>query len=236
MGDSTITGDNNMITVVVIDDHEIITRGLQACLADEDALIHLVATGDRVATAWTRPGSDADVVVLDLTLCKNEPPVFGELRRLVDNGRRVVIHTADTDRSTAVRCITIGAVDYVNRDEGLQHLARAIRAAAHDDAYTPPWLSGAFLTDGNPNVHLARHEQDALRAWFASGSRTLAASRLNITQKTLDGYIQRVRAKYAAAGRPARTTAVLIRRALDDGVITYAELGSHHQTEAPSAD
>jgi hypothetical protein len=42
--------------------------------------------------------------------------------------------------------------------------------------------------------------------------------------KTVDTHIARVRVKYASAGRAARTKSELVTRALDDGVITLAEL------------
>jgi hypothetical protein len=58
--------------------------------------------------SWTGPGAAADVVVLDLLLSENGLPVFGELRQLVDAGRRVVVYTGNTDRGTALRCIGLG--------------------------------------------------------------------------------------------------------------------------------
>jgi hypothetical protein len=44
--------------------------------------------------------------------------------------------------------------------------------------------------------------------------------------KTVDTYITRARTKYANAGRPARTKSELVSRALDDGIITLAELNN----------
>jgi hypothetical protein len=51
-----------------------------------------------------------------------------------------------------------------------------------------------------------------------------AAAKLHITVKTVDTHIARVRVKYANVGRAARTKSELVTRALDDGVITLAEL------------
>lgn len=63
-----------------------------------------------------------------------------------------------------------------------------------------------------------------LRAWFVSSSKELVAAKLNITVKTVDTYITRARVKYANVGRAARTKSELVGRALDDGLITLAEL------------
>lgn len=112
----------------------------------------------------------------------------------------------------------------MTKSEGIEHRVTAIRAAAHDDEYTPPSLSGALLTDDPARPKLAPREQDVLRAWCMSGSKSMAAERLRITPKAVDSCIQRVRTKYAAVGRPTSTKSALVIRALEDGVITYAEL------------
>ena len=54
----------------------------------------------------------------------------------------------------------------------------------------------------------------------------MAGRILGISPKTVNGYIERVRVKYAAAGRAAPTKSILVQRALDDGLITFAELSS----------
>lgn len=65
---------------------------------------------------------------------------------------------------------------------------------------------------------------EMLRAWFASSSEEPVAVELHITVKTVDTYIARARVKYANVGRAARTESELVSRALDDGLITLAEL------------
>ncbi|MGW0828295.1 hypothetical protein [Streptomyces sp. NPDC002845] len=60
----------------------------------------MVAAGGSVREAWTAPGSTADVVILDLQLGEGGT-AFGSLRRLVDAGRQVVVHTMQDDEKTA---------------------------------------------------------------------------------------------------------------------------------------
>lgn len=71
---------------------------------------------------------------------------------------------------------------------------------------------------------LTDQETAALRAWFSSPSKRLAAQFLGISPKTLDTYIDRARTRYANVGRPAPTKSALVARALDDGIITLDEL------------
>jgi DNA-binding NarL/FixJ family response regulator len=101
----------------------------------------------------------------------------------------------------------------------------AIQAAARGEAYTTPSLSGAFIADTSAErPRLSQREAEVLRAWFVSSSKELVAAKLNIGVKTVDTYITRVRVKYASVGRAARTKSDLVSRALDDGLITLAEL------------
>lgn len=213
---------DKLITAVVIDDHEAVRDGIDAWCAQADPPIRVVATQDRVAVAWTDPGAAADVVVLDLQLTFGGLQEFGELRRLAQAGRRIVVYTQDADRRTAVRCIGLGALAYVDKSEGKEHLVAAIRAAAAGQAYTPPSLSGSILSDDDPSrPRLSPMETEALRVWFSCASKELAGRILGISPKTVNGYIERV-AGEVRRGRPGRADQEHSRPAGPGGRIDHA--------------
>lgn len=223
VADSTAAGT---ITVVIVDDHAAIAAGVRFWCDQAVPPIGMVDAGARLADVWTGPGADADVVVFDLELVAGNPD-FGELRRLVDSGRRVIVYSQHADNATAIKCIDLGALAYLTKHEGHEHLVPAIRAAAQGLSYTGPSLSGALVADDASNrPQLSPREMQVLRAWFASSSKDLVAAKLNITVKTVDTYITRVRVKYANVGRAARTKSELVSRALDDGLITLVELNT----------
>lgn len=64
---------------------------------------------------------------------------------------------------------------------------------------------------------LGRREKEVLLAWFRCDSKEAAARELFVSVNTVKKHIERVRAKYAAAGRPAPTQALLLIRAIQDG-------------------
>jgi DNA-binding NarL/FixJ family response regulator len=215
--------DDRLITAVLIDDHEVVAAGVRAWCASAVPPIDLVDSDVKVAAAWTGAGAAADVVILDLQLGQGK--AFEALRQLVGSGRQVVVYTHYTDDATAVRCIQLGALAYVTKAEGKEHLVTAVRSAARGDAYTPPSLSGAMAADKHhERPKLTVREEEALRAWFASPTKGMAAMRLNVTPKTLDTYLQRARVRYANVGRPAKTKSDLVARALEDGLITLEDL------------
>jgi len=215
------------ITAVIIDDHAVVTVGVRYWCAAADPPIELIDADGRLINVWTGPGGGADVVIFDLQL-QGEQQEFTELHRLVDSGRRVVVYSQDSHNATAVRCVQLGALAYVTKREGPEHLVGAVRAAAQGLSYTPPVLGGALVADEDPNrPRLAPQEIAALRAWFASSSKRLAAGMLGISVKTVDTYIERARIRYASVGRPASTKSDLVARALEDNLITLEELNNH---------
>lgn len=50
------------------------------------------------------------------------------------------------------------------------------------------------------------------------------ARQLHIAPTTVRTHLQRIRAKYAALGRPATTKAALVARAIQDGLIDVEDL------------
>jgi DNA-binding NarL/FixJ family response regulator len=212
----------SVITAVIVDDHVAIAAGVRFWCEHASPPITVLDAEGRLADVWTGPGATADVVIFDLELVPGFPD-FGELRRLVDSGRRVVVYSQHLDNATAAKCIELGALAYLTKRDGHEHLVPAIRAAAQGLPYTAP-RSGGPVADDSARPRLSSREMQVLRAWFASSSKDLVAAKLHITAKTVDTYIARVRVKYANVGRAARTKSELLGRALDDGIITLAEL------------
>lgn len=70
---------------------------------------------------------------------------------------------------------------------------------------------------------LSAREVEVMLGWLAADSKEEAAARLFISASTVSTHVARIRAKYAAAGRPAPTKAHLLARALQDGYTTLAE-------------
>lgn len=213
-----------MITVVLVDDHPVVTAGVRAWCGLADPPIRVVAHGANVSVAWLPPGDVADVVVLDLQLDVTGP-AFGDLRRLVDAGRQVVVYSMRSDRETVLTSLDIGAFTYLTKSEGEEHLVAAIEAAAAGTPYTPPALSGAFGTDDRPHrPRLSPRESEVLLEWFHCESKEMVARRLHITVHRVNSCLERVRVKYANVGRAAPTKAALVARAIQDGLISTDEL------------
>ncbi len=77
--------------------------------------------------------------------------------------------------------------------------------------------------DSGDRPALSGREIEVMLAWLAADSKEEAATRLFISASTVSTHVSRIRAKYAAAGRPAPTKAHLLARALQDGYTSLSE-------------
>ncbi|MFD4672533.1 response regulator [Lentzea sp. NPDC058450] len=210
------------VTAVLVDDHPVVRAGVAHWLSTAD--IDLVASGEEPEVAWQGPGATADVVVLDLHL-KSVTPATAELRKLVEDGRKVIVYSMRSDDEIALLCLEIGALSYLTKAEGADHLVQAVKAAAEGQSYTPPALAGALAGDrSETRPALSPRETEVLVEWFQSESKEFVAQRLNITLSTVNSHLERIRVKYAAIGRQAPTKAALVARAIQDGLIGLDDL------------
>ena len=63
-----------------------------------------------------------------------------------------------------------------------------------------------------------------LLQWFHCESKEMVAQKLNLSTRTVNSYLDRVRVKYANVGREAPTKGALVARAIQDGLVEVDEL------------
>ncbi|OEV13641.1 LuxR family two component transcriptional regulator [Streptomyces sp. Amel2xB2] len=212
------------LSAVIVDDHPAVRAGVAQWLSAGTPPIRVAASGDDVREAWTGEGATADVVILDLHL-GGPAPAMGELRRLAEAGRRVVVYSMRADDDIALQCLELGALSYLTKAEGADHLLEAAAAAASGRAYTPPSLAGALAGDRSSNrPALSARETEVLVEWFQSESKDFVGRRLGISPRTVNTHLEHIRIKYAMSGREAPTKAALLARAIQDGLVQLDDL------------
>ncbi|MFF0707260.1 response regulator transcription factor [Gordonia sputi] len=102
------------------------------------------------------------------------------------------------------------------------HLRPMVSASVGSGMHSAPAPGGGEPM--HPRVPLTSREVEVLRTWLLTDSKSVAASRLVISVGTVNTHLARIRTKYADAGRPARTKASLVARAIQDGLISLDEL------------
>ncbi|BBY73216.1 hypothetical protein MPRF_01150 [Mycolicibacterium parafortuitum] len=215
------------VRIVTIDDHDVVHAGIQAWCAEADPPIELVESFMRPAEffiTYSGEADDIDVVLLDLQIEGNRPD-FDALAELTAAGRRVIVYSHITTDEVILTCLELGAVTYLVKSEGKRHLIDAIHSAHSATPYVGPRMGKAMLNDDTVGrIKLTEREKQVLVAWFQTESKDLVAERLYIAPTTVRTHLQRARAKYAAAGRPASTKSALLARAIEDGILSLKDL------------
>lgn len=214
-------------SICIIDDHDVVHAGIRSWCSQATPPVDVAAgylAANTFLTDHPRPSDDIDVVVLDLELRSREP-AFHALERIVDSGHKVIVYSHIDQGEVILRCLDLGAMTYLVKSEGQRHLLDAIHAACTDTPFVSPRMAGAMCQDhrdGRPR--LGQRETEVLVAWFQTESKDLVGRQLHIEATTVRTHLQRVRAKYAAVGRPAPTKAALVARAVQDGLISVNDL------------
>ncbi len=207
------------IRLAVVDDEAILLYGLQAWLTQTGPGLELLATAQSVAELLRGPGRSASVVLLDLRL-RDGIPISDNIRELTAAGSVVVTYSTRDDPPLIREAIRAGAHSYVRKSVDASEARKAIEAAAAGVRYTSRAHAAAMAADREPErPELSGQEREVLRLYASGLTIASVARRLAIRSGTAKSYLDRVRDKYDAAGRSARTKMELRDRALEDGIL-----------------
>ncbi|MFI8823360.1 response regulator [Streptomyces sp. NPDC053431] len=217
-----------MITVAVVDDDRMLLDGMRAWLGGvpELRLVATAATVDELLTSRTdaEVGTGEgeyeapDVVLLDLVLRDGSAPA-DNIRRLLATGSRVLVISTVPDRHRIIESVRAGADGYLTKDNDLPTLVAAVKDVAAGLGAHSPELAFACAHDSGPAApRLSPRERQILLDYASGLTLKSTARRAGITVHTAKDYLDRVKAKYRQAGRPAYTKIDLAVRVREDSL------------------
>ncbi len=189
----------DLITVVLVDDHAMVRHGLQRLLS-ADAGIEVVGTAqDGSEAVGVVARARPDVVLMDLQM----PGVDGveATRRVVAAAReegvklQVVVLTSFSDRERIVAALDAGAVGYLLKDAEPQDLLDGIYAAARGESPLHPRAARELLearssaTPPHPPVELTPREAEVLGLVRQGLANKQIARRLGISERTVKAHL-----------------------------------------------
>lgn len=204
--------------VSVVDDHALFSDGLEAWLrASAPDVTVVLATAD-VDVALNRVG-DTDVVLLDVDLGPESPPLSSSVSRFRSAGVGVLVVSALGNARLVRQALGAGALGYVSKREPGDVLLEALRTVARGEPYLTPELAGILTEDRDEVPALSDQEVRVLRLYASGLKLDTVARRLGISSGTAREYLERVKRKYGEVGRPARTKTELLHVASEDGIL-----------------
>lgn len=210
--------------VVIVDDQQLMRRGLSMLLGTEDGLEVVGEAGEGrealAVVATTRP----DVVLSDAQM-----PVMGGVELVTELGRAhpdlpTIILTTFDDEALVRRAIAAGAAGFLLKDSSTDDLVHAIRAVSNGGLVIDPRVARAALTrpaadaaptsaETSPVAVLTRAERAVATEVATGATNGEIAATLVIAEGTVKNHVSALLRKLGQRDRTA--LALLLARYLD---------------------
>jgi len=186
-------------SILIIDDHPLLRRGVSQLLELEDDMTLIGEAGEPEEGIRLALERDPDMVLLDL----NMPGMNGieTLKRLRDEGYagRVVMFTVSDHEEDVVAALQGGADGYLLKDMDPDEMIRQLRQASLGRMVISESLT-ALLAEAlrsqrsqpaTPDIHsLTQREREILRELAGGLSNKMIARRLDITEGTVKVHVK----------------------------------------------
>ena len=187
------------IKILVADDHPVVRKGLQSCLARQDRLkiVGEASDGDE-ALKKTRELSP-DVVLMDISMPGMNGLAVTEVLRKDHPDVKVLILSVHNNRDYVFRIIQAGAHGFVSKEAAPDELLRAIESVYSGEPFFSPEIAKAALnqlvTSGgkkDPFAQLTSREREVLVLIAEGQSNKEIANKLGIGVRTIETHRERI--------------------------------------------
>lgn len=212
------------ISIVLVDDHSIVRRGLISFLGafDDLEVIGDAASGEemlRNMEHWL-----PDVAIMDLHMPGGMDGIeaIRQIRALAPH-TRIVVLTSYANDVRVVAALRAGAIGYVRKEANPEFLLEAIRAAARGQSLLDPEIArvilGELTQDEKHNSRLTQRELEVLHQLALGRTNQEIAQTLVVSDETVKRHVGNILAKLQLAHR---TQAVIY--ALKSGLISLDDI------------
>jgi two-component system, NarL family, response regulator LiaR len=192
------------IRVMIVDDHEIVRRGLAAMLTAYDDLC-LFGEAESCEQALQLLAEDQpDVILMDLVMPEVDGAVATRRIKQAYPQVQVIALTSFKEEELLHAVIQAGAVGYLLKNIPANELADAIRSAHLGRMTLAPEVSRQLIESSLENVKqdaLTRREQEVLKLMVEGVSNAEIAGRLYISRSTVKYYVSSILSKLGASTR-----------------------------------
>lgn len=201
------------IRLFLLDDHEIVRRGLKDLLGQEGDIDVIGESGSAQAAIATIPELRPDVAVLDARLPDGSGIEVCREVRSIDPSIAVIILTSYDDDDALFAAIMAGAAGYVLKQVRGTDLVDAVRRVAAGQSLLDPAVTQRVLTriregeSTDPLATLTKQERRILTLIGDGLTNRQIAARMSLAEKTVKNYVTQLLAKL---GLQRRTQAAVL--------------------------
>jgi DNA-binding NarL/FixJ family response regulator len=195
------------IKVLLVDDHQVVRRGLRTFLEVQDDIEVVGEAADGAEGVALAGELQPDVILMDVKM----PGMDGveALRRLreLDHRARVLVVTSFTEQRTVIPALRAGAAGYVYKDIDPDALAGAIRSVHAGHVLLQPEVAGALLSQEESGSgagragSLTEREREVLGLIADGRANREIARALVLSEKTVKTHVSSILMKLDLADR-----------------------------------
>jgi DNA-binding NarL/FixJ family response regulator len=200
------------IGVLIVDDHEVVRRGLLAFLDSEPDIEVLGQAGGggealELLASMESDGSLPDVVVMDLQMAPIDGIESTRQIRALYNDIEIVALTSFAEEERVHAALQAGATGYLLKDSDADDVAAAVRAAHRGELQLDPVIARRLMASlreeraDDPTAELTARELDVLRLVAAGKPNKQIAGELSISERTARTHVSRILRKLRLSSR-----------------------------------
>jgi NarL family two-component system response regulator LiaR len=207
------------IRVMIVDDHDMVRRGLSAFLmAMNDLQLVGEARNGREALAIC-DSARPDVILMDLVMPEMSGAEAAREIRARCPEVQIIALTSFEDKELVQDALRAGAISYLLKNVSADDLAEAIRAAHAGRPTLAPEAAQALIqtaTEGlSPGNELTPREREVLALMVEGLTNPEIAERLVVSRSTAKAHVSNILSKLGASNRAEAVSLALQRRLVD---------------------
>jgi len=196
-----------MIRVFLVDDHEVVRRGI-ADMINAEPDLEVVGEASTARQAVARVAATVpDVAVLDVRLPDGSGIDVCRTIRSANPGVQCLMLTAYDDDEASYSAVLAGASGYVLKDIRGQHLVESIRRVARGESLVQKAVTRKVVTEltgtasDSPASNLTTRERQVLELIAEGLTNRQIGDQLDLAEKTVKNYVSGLLAKLGMARR-----------------------------------
>ena len=201
------------ISVVLVDDHRVVTRSLKAYLESfpDMKVVGIAASGEELLE---RLDEWKPQVILQDLLMPGGMDGIETTRRILKRAPsvKVIALTASMDEARMMGVLRVGAVGYIRKDAEPETLLAAVRAVARGKTYIDPSVGRQILQAPATADDLTPREVEVLRQLALGLANKEIAHALSISEETVKSHVGNVFGKLQVENRSQAIVQALKRR------------------------
>lgn len=209
---------NNIISVIVIEDHAIFIEGLRSVLEHTPPLNIVAAFTDGETALHYLKEHTADIVLLDISLPGMQGPAVCRAIKKASPHTAVIVLTNHAEKSIVLDMLKNGADAYLlknaPKEELLQVITQVLRREYQLPGHLQQLLFKPVTTDSTPLPKLTQREKEVLLLVSEGATTKEIAGKLFISRQTVESHRQHLMQKLGVSN-----AAALIKKAGEYGLL-----------------